>query len=289
MSSLRTLVRLAASLACLALAGSAAAQQAPVQTIQQIAGDLYQFRNNNHYGVFLVTPDGVVLADPIAPEAARWLKGQLATRFPGRVVKTIIYSHHDGDHSGGAEVFADSVTEIVAHENAPKGILADPRVSVMPTRTFNGRSEVRLGGRTIELIELGPGHTDNLVGIRFPDERALFVVDIFSGKRLPFNGMAGEVDVDTIVGTLRRIETMEFNVLLTGHSGPSNLAELVAYRTFLENLRAQVLQARREGKTVEQMKQTITMPAYADWVNYGIWLAPSIENMSRYLERIGAR
>ena len=181
------------------------------------------------------------------------------------------------------------MTEIVAHENAPDGILADDRVSVMPTRTFHGRMELQRGGRTIELFELGPGHTDNLIGVRFPDEQILFVVDIYSGRRLPFNGMAGETEIDTIIGTLRRMETLDFRILATGHSGPSNVAELVGYRTFLENLRAQVLQARREGRSVEQMKQTITLPAYRDWVNYDIWLAPSIENMNGYLERIGAR
>jgi cyclase len=265
------------------------AQTAPVRSIDRIAGDVYTFRNVGHYGIFAVTADGVVLVDPISVEAATWLKGQLATRFPGKVVKTIVYSHHDGDHSGGAEVFKDTVTEIVAHENAPAGILADDRVSVMPTRTFNGRTEVRLGGRTIELVELGPGHTNNLVGIRFPDERLLFVVDIFSGKRLPYNGLAGETAIDTIIGTLRRIETMDFTLLATGHSGLSNLAELVGYRTFLENLRAQVLQARRENKSVSDMIATITMPGYRDFGNYDIWLKPSIENMNAYLDRIGAR
>ena len=261
----------------------------PVQSIDRIAGDVYTFRNVGHYGIFAVTADGVVLVDPISVEAATWLKGQLAMRFPGKVVKTIVYSHHDGDHSGGAEVFKETVTEIVAHENAPAGILADDRVSVMPTRTFSGRTEVRLGGRTIELIELGPGHTNNLVGIRFPDERLLFVVDIFSGKRLPYNGLAGETAIDTIIGTLRRIETMDFTLLATGHSGLSNLAELVGYRTFLENLRAQVLQARRENKSVSDMIATITMPGYRDFGNYDIWLKPSIENMNVYLDRIGAR
>ena len=167
--------------------------------------------------------------------------------------------------------------------------LADPRVSVMPTRTFNGRTTVTLGNRTIELIELGPGHTDSLIGVRFPEERILFVVDIFSGRRLPFQGLAGPPEIDTIIGTLRRIESMDFQILLTGHSRPSNLADLVAYRTFLENLRAQVLQARREGKSVDDMKKTITMPAYREWVNYDTWLPPSIENMNAYLERIGAK
>jgi len=278
-----------ASLFVAVAASSQTAQPAPTRSIDRVAGEVYQFRNNAHYGTFVVTSDGVVLVDPISVEAATWLKGQLATRFPGKVVKTIIYSHHDGDHSGGAEVFKDTVTEIVAHENAPPGIIADDRVSVMPTRTFNGRTEVKLGGKTLELVELGPGHTNNLIGVRFPDERILFVVDIFSGKRLPYMGLAGETGIDTIIGTLRRIETMDFTILATGHSAPSNLADLVAYRTFLESLRAQVLQARREGKTVAQMKQAITMPAYKDWLNYEIWLAPSIENMNTYLERIGAK
>jgi glyoxylase-like metal-dependent hydrolase (beta-lactamase superfamily II) len=274
-----------------AAAGTTAqsAQPAAVRSIERVAGDVYQFRNNAHYGLFAATNDGILLVDPISVEASTWLKGQLQTRFPGKVVKTIVYSHHDGDHSGGAEVFKDTVTEIVAHENAPRGILADDRVSVMPTRTFNGRMELKVGGKTFELVELGPGHTDNLIGIRIPDERILFVVDIFSGKRLPYQGLAGETAIDTIIGTLRRIETMDFVILATGHSAPSNLADLVAYRTFLENLRAQVLQARREGKSVAEMKQTITMPAYKEWLNYDSWLSPSIENMNAYLEQIGAR
>jgi len=278
------------AVAALLLAVPANAQTAPPsREIFQVTGNVYQFRNSGHYGTFVVTPAGVILVDPIATNAATWLKGELATRFPGRPVKIIVYSHHDGDHSGGAEALADTTTEIVAHENAPRGIIADPRVSVMPTRTFNGRTTVTLGGRTIELIELGPGHTDSLIGVRFPEERILFVVDIFSGRRLPFQGLTGPPEVDTIIGTLRRIESMDFQILLTGHSRPSNLADLVAYRTFLENLRAQVLQARRDGKSVAEMKNTITMPAYRDWVNYEPWLPPSIENMNLYLERIGAK
>jgi len=282
--------RLGVALSALMAVGATAwAQTPPVRSINHVTGDIYQFRNNNHYGTFLVTPAGTVLVDPISADAATWLKQELATRFPGRPVRIIIYSHHDGDHSGGAEVFNDTVTEIVAQENAPAGIAADPRVHVMPTRTFNGRTTVTLGGEAIELIEVGPGHTDNLVAVRFPKDQVLLIVDLFSGTRLPYNGLAGETHVDTIIGALRRLEAMDFRILATGHSGPSNIAELVGYRTFLENLRAQVLQARREGRSVDEMKRTITMPAYRDWLNYDIWLGPSIENMNAYLGGIGAK
>src|SRR5215510_14413868 len=130
--SIFTLAIVASALAIPAVEASAqTAQPAPTRSIDRVAGEVYQFRNNAHYGIFAVTGDGIVLVDPISVDAATWLKGQIATRFPGKMVKTIIYSHHDGDHSGGAEVFKDTATEIVAHENAPPGILADDRVSVM--------------------------------------------------------------------------------------------------------------------------------------------------------------
>ena len=275
--------------ALITIPAAALAQDPSPYEIFQVEGDVYQFRANGHFGVFVPTSEGIVLIDPISAAAGEWLKAQLAERFPGRPVKTIVYSHHDGDHSGGAEAFADTATEIVAQENAPRGIAADDRVNVMPTRTFSGKSTVELGAKTLELIELGPGHTDSLIGVRFPDENILLVVDIFGGTRLPFRGLLGPPDVDTLIGTLRNIEKMEFDVLLTGHSRPSNIAELVAYRTFLENLRAQVLQARRDGRSVEQMKQSITMPAYSDWTNYEAWMEPSVENMNLYLGQIGAK
>lgn len=268
---------------------SALAQNQAVRSLQRIAGDVYYFRNNNHYGIFVVGSEGIILVDPIHRDAGTWLKGEIAKQLGRPVpVKIIIYSHHDGDHSGGAEAYKDTVQEIIAHENAPAGIAKDDRVSVMPTRTFSGRLDVKLGNKTVELIELGPGHTDNLIGVRFPEERILFVVDIFSGKRLPFNGIAPGYDVDTVVGTLRRIEAMDYDVLALGHTGLSNIAELVAFRTFLENLRAQVLQYRKEGKTVEEMKKLIRMEAYKDWQNYEAWLPLSIEGMNAYLEKKGS-
>lgn len=54
-----------------------AAQQQPAREITRITGDLYWFRNAFHFSVFLVTPAGIVVADPIDAEAARWLKQEL--------------------------------------------------------------------------------------------------------------------------------------------------------------------------------------------------------------------
>ena len=44
---------------------------------------------------------GIVLVDPISPDFAAWLKGELGTRFPGKAVKYIVYSHSHWDHVSG--------------------------------------------------------------------------------------------------------------------------------------------------------------------------------------------
>jgi glyoxylase-like metal-dependent hydrolase (beta-lactamase superfamily II) len=66
--------------------------------------------------VFLITSGGIILADPINVDLANWLKGELATRFPGAQVRYVLYSHHHQDHSSGAAAFNDTA-ELVAHEN----------------------------------------------------------------------------------------------------------------------------------------------------------------------------
>ena len=87
----------------------------PTRAITNITGQLYRAQNNNHYTVFLVTPEGVILADPIGREFAVWLKGEIARRF-NAPVRYVLYSHHDWDHASGGVVFADTA-EFVGHAN----------------------------------------------------------------------------------------------------------------------------------------------------------------------------
>lgn len=91
------------------------AQQQPVREITRITGELYRVQNNNHFTVFLVTDEGIILADPTSVEFSTWLKSELAERF-SVPVRYVVYSHHHGDHSSGGAVFEDTA-EFVGHEN----------------------------------------------------------------------------------------------------------------------------------------------------------------------------
>jgi glyoxylase-like metal-dependent hydrolase (beta-lactamase superfamily II) len=108
-------------IAFLGLAGSASAQQAePTRSIVKITGDLYRAQNDNHFNVFLVTPDGIVMTDPINREFSLWLKGEFASRFDVPV-RYVLYSHPDWDHASGGVVFADTAA-FVGHENIPAAL-----------------------------------------------------------------------------------------------------------------------------------------------------------------------
>jgi glyoxylase-like metal-dependent hydrolase (beta-lactamase superfamily II) len=96
----------------------------PVRTITQVQGDLYKVQSGTGVAavtVFLVTPDGIILADPLSPEFSTWLKDELAKRFPGKPVRYVIESHYHWDHARGGGVFADTA-KFVAHENMPKNL-----------------------------------------------------------------------------------------------------------------------------------------------------------------------
>jgi len=114
----------------------------PTRTIQNVAGSIYRAGNGNWWSLFVVTSDGIILADPISPDFAAWLKAQLAERFPGKPVRYVIYSHSHWDHIEGGKVFADTA-RFVAQEGVSKNM--DGRYPHMPgdmiDRNDNGTIE----------------------------------------------------------------------------------------------------------------------------------------------------
>ena len=102
------------------IVGNAAAQsgQTPAvdREIVSVRGDVYRVREGDQYTILLVTPEGIVLADPLTAESANWLKTELTTRFPQRPVRYVIHTSHRFDRSEGAWTFNETA-ELVAHRS----------------------------------------------------------------------------------------------------------------------------------------------------------------------------
>src|SRR5262249_14087360 len=125
------------------LAAATNAQGPGAREITKVAGEVYRARNGLWYSLFYVTPSGIIVADPLNPDFASWLKAQLENRFPGVPVRYVIYSHSHWDHIEGGMVFADTAL-FVAQQGVLKNM--DGRYPHMPgdmvDRNNNGQFEV---------------------------------------------------------------------------------------------------------------------------------------------------
>lgn len=259
----------------------ALAQSRPQREITPVKGDLYRFRNAGHLSIFLVTPAGIVVTDPIDADAARWLKTELAKRF-AKPVRYLIYSHDHADHISGGEIFADSAI-VIAHDLAKAAILRERRPTAVPDLTFSERLTVELGGKKVEMFYLGRNHSDNSIVLRFADERALFAVDFISVRSLPFRDFTGGY-IDEWIESLKKAETLDFDILVPGHGELGKKEDVRALRVYLEELRDQVTEQLRAGKSIDEIKKLVTMAKYASWANYKQYLPLNIEGMARHIQ-----
>jgi glyoxylase-like metal-dependent hydrolase (beta-lactamase superfamily II) len=124
--------------------------------IGRLTGDIYYARMDDYLSVFLVTPEGIALVEPIGVEFATWLKGELATRFKVPV-RYVIYSHHHWDHASGGAVYADTA-RFVGHENMLKNVAIPPASTPLPQ---NVRAQDASGNGAIEATE-ARGNLQNL-------------------------------------------------------------------------------------------------------------------------------
>ncbi|MBE9553674.1 MAG: MBL fold metallo-hydrolase [Proteobacteria bacterium] len=258
--------------------GSAVAAQAqsePKRNITQIAGDLYRFQNNFHFSVFLVTPDGVIVTDPINADAAKWLKAEIASRF-GKPIRYVVYSHDHRDHSAGGEVFAADGAIVVAHEKAKRTIIGEKRPTAVPDITFKKQMTLELGGKTIELKYLGKNHSDNMIVMRFPAERVLFAVDFIPVKTVAFKDFP-DAYLPEWIRSLARVEAMDFDILAPGHGPLGTKADVAAFRRYMIDLTEQVLAQARMGKSLEETKAAVDLSKYSGWGQYEAWVPLNIE------------
>jgi glyoxylase-like metal-dependent hydrolase (beta-lactamase superfamily II) len=314
----------------LALPASGYAGQAPagapgapaavpfVRTITPVRGDLYKVQSGPGIGavtVFLVTPEGIVLLDPLNNEFSGWLKAELATRFPGKPVKYVVQTHYHWDHARGGGVFADTA-QFVGHASMPGKFTAkirdarppgdtndvdgDDRLDKQeaqtgtraqfdtmdanrdgfltqaemladvrkPDITFTDRYTITLGGKRVELIHAGGRHTSDLVDVHFPAERVLFAQDYIWPRRLCCNFAFDRMPMSTWINSLRNLERLDFDTFVGSHWEGGSRADFVAVRQYFEDFESAVTAGIRAGQSLDDMKKSIRLDKYKDWVGY---------------------
>ncbi|MBT3764877.1 MAG: MBL fold metallo-hydrolase [Rhodospirillaceae bacterium] len=258
-------------------AGDAFAQKKPPKrSFTKITGDLYRAQNNFHFSVVLDTKDGVIVTDPVNAKFAAWVKAEVKKRF-NKPIKYLILSHDHRDHIAGGEVFADTAT-VIAHENTRATIIAEKRPTAVPGLTFANSMTVELGGKTVELTYVGPSHSNGMIVMNFTNERTIYIVDIFTKGRVGYKGL-GDSYWPGWINALKKVEGMDFDKLAPGHGAMSTRADLVAQRTYFEDLYSAVLQGARAGKSLAELQGSIKLEKYKSLGMYDKWFKLNIEGI----------
>lgn len=104
----------------------------------------------------------------------------------------------------------------------------------MPTRTFKGTATINLEDRKIELIEVGPAHTEGDTLVYIPDAGILFAGDILFIGSTPVM-WAGPLQ--NCLAALDKILKLDADIIIPGH-GPvtdkNGVEQVRAYWEFLE-------------------------------------------------------
>ena len=184
----------------------------PEPLISNVAGDVYKVETGpgvSAITIFMVTPEGIVLADPLNPDFAAWFRAETAERF-GVPVRYVVNSHYHWDHARGGGMFSDTAT-YVAHEDMP-GLLTSsfqdaPPPGPMPNLANPNelRQEEASGGTRGRFGQLD-GNGDGVLtmpeltaDIRRPDIvfRDRYTIEL-GGKRVELIEAGGRHTVDMI-------------------------------------------------------------------------------------------
>lgn len=243
----------------------------------------------------LIVGDGVsVLIDTLFDLA---LTGEMlesmAFAVGGAPIGTVVNTHANGDHCygnqlvKGAEIIA---SEKAAHEmtevppsmmaalNADPGELGelfrgffgafrfDGIEHTLPTRTFAGRLDIEVGGRTIELIEVGPAHTAGDVIAYVPDARTVYTGDILfiDGTPIVWAGpLSNWIDAcDLMLG-------MDIETVVPGHGPLTDKGGIVRVRDYLSYVQHEATTRFHAGMDAWDAARDISLNGFADWGEAG--------------------
>lgn len=212
----------------------------------------------------------------------------LTDRHP---IRQVLNTHGNGDHCYGNQL-VPAQAEIVASEAAvqdmqdvPASLMhtlmqadVDENLSAflrhafapyrfdgiemrLPNRTFTGSLTLDVGGRVVELLELGPAHTRGDVIAHVPDARTVFTGDILFVGGTPIM-WAGPVS--NWLAACEHIEQLDVDTVVPGHGPVTDKEGARQVRRYLEYIRDQAGERHRAGMSAEEAALDIDLGPFAD-------------------------
>ena len=267
-----------------AVAGSASAQQQDFSKVEikvtKVSGNVYMLEGSGGNIAASVGDDGIAIVDdqfaPLADKIRAALKG-----ITDKPLRFIINTHYHFDHTGGNLPLHDAT--IIAQDNVRKRLAqanvvgnggtamkmdqpANPQ-EALPVITFGHDVTLHVNGEDIRALHAPSGHTDGDSIVFFPKSNVVHFGDDFVRYGFPFIDINGGGSSKGMIAALENAMTQlpKDVKVIPGHGQLSNLDDVRAYVTMLQETRSAVEKGVKAGKTLEQLKQEKVLEPWAKW------------------------
>jgi glyoxylase-like metal-dependent hydrolase (beta-lactamase superfamily II) len=257
-------------------------QGPPVVEVEKLKDNLFLLRGGGGNSAVFVQANGVTVVDTKNPGWGAPILAKIKELTP-KPITTIINTHTHGDHVSGNVEFPATV-EVITHANTaenmkkmapvtgfptppsgpPPNIFTQNQGRGLPKRTFTDRQTLGSGADQIELYYFGRAHTNGDAWVLFPSLRVVHAGDAFSGKNIPIidanNGGSGVGYPDTLSKAHAALGKSA-DTIITGHSTQMTFNDLREYAEFNREFLNAVREAKKSGRTVEDVAKSWTIPA----------------------------
>lgn len=128
-----------------------------------------------------------------------------------------------------------------------------------PNVTYSTKKVLNLGGREVQLLFLGRGHTNGDTFVYLPKEKIVCTGDMMESVL----AYMGDAQFDEWVATLEALKKLDFNTDLPGHGVPFKDKGLInAFQSYLTDLLKQVTALRKQGLSAEETAQKVDLTAH---------------------------
>ena len=245
--------------------------------LRQLIPGHYVFSSTSFNSGVIATGEGVVVLDALSSETIARKEREAIAGVIQQPVRFLVSSTFHNNYTRGNVAYPDVVK--IGHENYRADLLAqmqrdraspEEQKARLPQQTYRDRMTLYLGGKEIQILYLGRGHTRGDSVIFVPEDRIVYVSELFfSDQFLYINDGYG-------VGwlkTLEAIEALPADIIVPGHGPiPEDPREtrqgLHRFRQILVDLGDAVEKEIARGASEDEAAAAIKLPQYEKMQGY---------------------
>lgn len=223
----------------------------------------------------IVTDEGVVVIDALGSEVIARQVRQAISKVTSKPVRFLISSTPHRPFTGGNAVYADTFR--VVQENTRADLIkllekssAEERKNELPHLTFRDRITLYLGGKEIQILFLGRGHTRSDTIVFLPEDRIAFMGETFYCDEFPYISSGYSADW---MRTIEAAGRLEADIFIPGHGFlPRDLretrVELRNHWQVLKDVRDAVEVQVKKGASEDEALAAIDLPQFRKFKGY---------------------